>query len=172
MLKNIQKLKFKIIKKTKNTYFIFYGPLGFIIILNKSIYTFVQTLKTYKLVFQNKNNITFFTNLLLQIKKNLFLGYRLYLEVKGIGYKITDPSENILKFELGYSHPIFLYKTKDILFSIHKNRVLKLFGISSQNINQLGAYIKQFKRPEPYKGKGVRYLKELIKTKQGKKKKR
>lgn len=172
MIKNIQNLKFKLIKKNKNTYFIFYGPLGFMIILNKNKYMFIQTSKIYKLMFQNKNNTTFFINLILQIKKNLFLGYRLYLEVKGIGYKITDLSENTLKFELGYSHPIFLHKSKDILFSIHKNRVLKLFGISSQNISQLGAYIKQFKRPEPYKGKGVRYLKELIKTKQGKKKKK
>lgn len=98
-------------------------------------------------------------------------GYRIQLEIVGVGYKATA-SNNILELSLGYSHGIYLTIPKEISVSAvtekGKNPTVILEGIDKQLIGQIAAKIKSLRKTEPYKGKGIRRSDEVIRRKAGK----
>ena len=93
-------------------------------------------------------------------------GFTKQLEINGVGYKATIKGK-ILELSLGYSHPID-YKIPDgIEITLEKN-ILTLKGADKQQIGQVASEIRAFRAPEPYKGKGVKYVDEVIIRKAGK----
>jgi ribosomal protein L6P/L9E len=160
----------KIIYKKKNL-IIFYGPLGFNVVKYAGI-LHISKKKNLILMLLNSKFLVFYTNLINTIKKNIFIGFRCYLEVIGTGYKIIQLGEQSLQLEVGFSHNILFLFSKKFKINVLKNKFLKIFGINLQTVTQVASQIKNFKKPEPYKGKGLRYLKEYIQLKQGKKKKK
>ena len=93
-------------------------------------------------------------------------GFSKKLELVGVGYQATMEGKR-LKLQLGYSHDIFFDTPDEIAISVEKN-ILKVEGINKQLVGAVAAKIRSFRKPEPYKGKGVRYIDEYVKMKQGK----
>jgi len=79
---------------------------------------------------------------------------------------------NLLTFDLGFSHKVYYNIPIDLKIEIKKNKFLKIFGIVLNYVTQTAVRIKFLKKPDIYKGKGFRYRKELLKLKQGKKNKK
>lgn len=94
-------------------------------------------------------------------------GYEKKLEVQGVGYKANLEGENLV-LALGFSHPVKFEKEKDINFSVAKN-IITISGPDKEKVGQLAAKIRAKKPPEPYKGKGIRYVGEYVRRKAGKK---
>jgi large subunit ribosomal protein L6 len=93
-------------------------------------------------------------------------GYEKKLEINGVGYKAAVKG-NVLVLNLGHSHPINYDFPKDVQITVEKNLVT-IKGDDKQVIGQIAAEIRSFRPPEPYKGKGVKYLEEHIIRKAGK----
>ena len=93
-------------------------------------------------------------------------GFSKKLELIGVGYQASMEGSR-LKLQLGYSHDIFFDTPDEITISVEKN-ILKVEGINKQLVGAVAAKIRSFRKPEPYKGKGVRYIDEYVKIKQGK----
>lgn len=94
-------------------------------------------------------------------------GFKKQLDIQGIGYKAAMEGAN-LSLNLGFSHPI-KYKTPEgIKISVEKN-VVNISGSDRYMVGQVAAKIRQFKKPEPYQGKGIRYVGEQVRRKAGKK---
>jgi large subunit ribosomal protein L6 len=89
------------------------------------------------------------------------------LIVEGIGYKADVVGTNLV-FKLGFSHPITVAIPKNLKVTSEKN-VITVSGVDKEFVGQYVAEIRALKKPEPYKGKGIRYEKEIIKRKEGKK---
>jgi large subunit ribosomal protein L6 len=102
---------------------------------------------------------------------NMILGvnkaYEKKLIVEGIGFKADVVGTNLV-FKLGFSHPVTVAIPKNLKVSAEKN-VISVSGIDKDFVGQYVAEIRALKKPEPYKGKGIRYEKEVIKRKEGKK---
>ncbi len=96
-------------------------------------------------------------------------GFNKELELNGVGYKATQKGK-VLELLLGYSHPINFDVPDDLKVEVPKPTVIKISGIDKQRVGQIAANIRSFRKPEPYKGKGVKYKEEVIKRKEGKKK--
>jgi len=94
-------------------------------------------------------------------------GFSKTLEVNGVGYR-ASVSGNTLNLALGYSHPINYEIPKDIEISVEKNGNIIIKGVDKQLVGQVAAEIREFRPPEPYKGKGVKYADEHIMRKAGK----
>ena len=98
-------------------------------------------------------------------------GYTRELELYGVGYRASSTG-NLLELALGYSHPVMFYIPDELkletIMEKGKPPLVKLTGIDKQLIGQIAAKIKAFRKPEPYKGKGIRYKGEEIRRKQGK----
>jgi large subunit ribosomal protein L6 len=98
-------------------------------------------------------------------------GFQLKLELVGVGYKATA-ADNLLELSLGYSHSIFLAVPSEISVVTEtlkgKSPVITLDGIDKQLIGQVAAKIKSLRPVEPYKGKGIRFVGELVRRKAGK----
>ncbi|MFH0874264.1 MAG: 50S ribosomal protein L6 [Candidatus Komeilibacteria bacterium] len=93
-------------------------------------------------------------------------GFKIQLEINGIGFKAAMQGKDLL-LNVGFSHPV-VYKAKEgITFSVEKN-VISIEGIDKQLVGQTAAEIRRIKKPEPYKGKGIKYLDETIRRKAGK----
>ena len=99
-------------------------------------------------------------------------GYVKELELVGVGYRASNKGQ-LLELYLGYSHPIFFAIPDEVKLTTvsekGKNPVVKLESADKQLIGQIAAKIRAFRKPEPYKGKGVRFLGEEIRRKAGKK---
>lgn len=125
---------------------------------------------------KQKKNINALKGTTLAIIKQVILetSYLLYQKLKfiGIGYRTfdVDSFENkLLLFRLGYSHPIFFKISEEARIFCLKRIKLFIYGNSYQNITQTAALIRSYKKPEPYKGKGILYENEKINLKEGKK---
>ena len=94
-------------------------------------------------------------------------GYEKKLEIVGTGYRVT-PKGNDLEFALGYSHPINITAPEGITFAVEGANKLTVSGIDKQLVGQVAANIRGLRKPDPYKGKGVRYAGEHIRRKVGK----
>lgn len=94
-------------------------------------------------------------------------GYEKELELQGVGYKVAQKG-NDLELNLGFSHPVIFKAPEGVEFKVEKNKITVL-GIDKQLIGQVAANIRSLKKPEPYKGKGIRYVGEQVRRKVGKK---
>ena len=94
-------------------------------------------------------------------------GFSKGLEIVGTGYRVTAKG-NDLEFALGYSHPILVQPPAGISFTVDGNTKLTVNGISKQAVGEVAANIRKLRKPEPYKGKGVRYAGEVVRRKAGK----
>ena len=95
-------------------------------------------------------------------------GFEKSLELIGIGYR-TELKGNCLHFTLGYSHPIRFELPKGITAKVDKQSLITLEGADKKLLGETAATIRGFKKPEPYKGKGIKYTNENIESKIGKK---
>jgi large subunit ribosomal protein L6 len=93
-------------------------------------------------------------------------GFKKQLELRGVGYRATMKG-NDLQFALGYSHPIIVTAPAGITFSVEKEFVT-VEGVDNVLVGQVSADIRRLRKPEPYKGKGVRYVGEHVRHKVGK----
>lgn len=94
-------------------------------------------------------------------------GFERKLEIEGVGFK-AQLQGNDLVLNLGFSHPVVFKSPEGIKISVEKN-VITVSGISLELVGQTAANIRALKKPEPYKGKGIRYAGEIIRRKAGKK---
>lgn len=93
-------------------------------------------------------------------------GFEKKLEVNGVGFKVAL-SGKTLTLNLGFSHPIDVVIPEDIELAVDKN-LITVSGMDKQKVGQFSAEIRNLKKPEPYKGKGIKYLDEVILRKAGK----
>lgn len=94
-------------------------------------------------------------------------GFEKKLEVNGTGFRVSAPGEQDLELSLGFSHPVKYHTDADVTLSVAKN-VITVSGVSKQQVGQIAADIRQLRSPDPYKGKGIKYVDETIIRKAGK----
>ena len=95
-------------------------------------------------------------------------GYEKKLEIVGVGYRVLSKGPTQLEFQLGYSHSITFNAPDGISFTVDGPTRLGVQGIDKQLVGEVAANIRKLRKPEPYKGKGVRYAGEHIRRKVGK----
>ena len=96
-------------------------------------------------------------------------GFERKLEITGVGYRAAMQGKN-LQMQLGYSHEIIYQPPEGVTLATPKPTEITVSGIDKQQVGQVAAEIREYRGPEPYKGKGVRYAGEKIVRKEGKKK--
>lgn len=94
-------------------------------------------------------------------------GYEKKLEIEGVGFKAAVQGDELL-LNVGFSHPVKIPTPRGIKFTVEKN-IIAVSGVDKELVGQTAAIIKRTKKPEPYKGKGIRYEGEQIRRKVGKK---
>ncbi|WP_116204587.1 50S ribosomal protein L6 [Amycolatopsis circi] len=94
-------------------------------------------------------------------------GYEKKLEIHGVGYRVQAKGSD-LEFALGYSHPVKIEAPEGITFKVESPTRFSVSGIDKQKVGQTAAVIRKLRRPDPYKGKGLRYEGEKIRRKVGK----
>ncbi len=98
-------------------------------------------------------------------------GFSKELELEGVGYRVTNTG-NLIELLLGYSHPIMFYIPDDLDVETKMDKgqrpYIKISGCDKQLVGQVAAKIRSFRKPEPYKGKGVRFKGEILRRKAGK----
>jgi large subunit ribosomal protein L6 len=95
-------------------------------------------------------------------------GYEKRLEIVGVGYRVLSKGPTQLEFQLGYSHSIVFDAPEGITFTVDSPTRLGVQGIDKQLVGEVAANIRKLRKPEPYKGKGVRYAGEHVRRKVGK----
>ena len=94
-------------------------------------------------------------------------GYEKKLEIVGVGYRVTAQGKD-LEFAVGYSHPVLVTPPDGITFAVDGPTKFSVSGIDKQQVGQVAANIRKIRKPEPYKGKGIRYAGEHVRRKVGK----
>jgi large subunit ribosomal protein L6 len=94
-------------------------------------------------------------------------GFEKRLEIHGVGYRVQAQGSDLV-FSLGYSHPISVKAPDGITFEVTSPTRFAVRGIDKQQVGQVAAEIRRLRRPDPYKGKGVRYTGEVVRRKAGK----
>ncbi|MHB1234717.1 MAG: 50S ribosomal protein L6 [Microbacteriaceae bacterium] len=94
-------------------------------------------------------------------------GYAKALEIVGTGYRVQAKGDS-LEFALGFSHPVTVDPPTGISFAVEGNTKFTVHGIDKQAVGEVAANIRKLRKPEPYKGKGVRYAGEVVRRKAGK----
>ena len=95
-------------------------------------------------------------------------GYEKKLEIVGVGYRVISKGPTELEFALGFSHPVIVKAPEGITFAVEKPTAFSVIGIDKQAVGEVAANIRKIRKPEPYKGKGVRYAGERVLRKAGK----
>lgn len=103
-------------------------------------------------------------NLIIGVAK----GYEKKLELQGVGYRMNIQGSKIV-MALGFSHPVEKEIPQDLTVKLEENNLLSVWGIDKQRVGQFSAEVRNFKKAEPYKGKGFRYQGEQVRRKVGKK---
>jgi large subunit ribosomal protein L6 len=98
-------------------------------------------------------------------------GFVKELEVVGVGFRATNTGQ-LLELSVGYSHPVYFYVPDEVKISTSqekgKNPIIRLESIDKELIGQIAAKVRAFRKPEPYKGKGIRFVNEILRKKAGK----
>jgi large subunit ribosomal protein L6 len=94
-------------------------------------------------------------------------GYTKTLEIVGTGYRVTAKGSD-LEFALGFSHPVLVRAPDGISFNVEAPTRFTVSGVDKQKVGEVAAKIRKLRKPDPYKGKGVRYQGEQIRRKAGK----
>jgi large subunit ribosomal protein L6 len=105
--------------------------------------------------------------LLANMVKGVAEGFTKTLDIVGVGFKAELKGEGIL-FTIGYSHPIFMYPPEGIKFEVVTPTQVKVTGANKELVGMVAAKIRSLRKPEPYKGKGIKYSNEVIVRKAGK----
>ena len=95
-------------------------------------------------------------------------GYEKKLEIVGVGYRVMSKGPTELEFALGFSHPVKVTAPSGITFTVEAPTRFSVQGIDKQQVGEVAANIRKLRKPEPYKGKGVRYAGEHVRRKVGK----
>ena len=95
-------------------------------------------------------------------------GFQKELKLVGVGYSADATKGNFLTLNVGYSHQIYFEKPDGITFETPNSNTVLVKGINKQEVGQVAANIREFRKPEPYKGKGIKYTDEYIRKKAGK----
>lgn len=95
-------------------------------------------------------------------------GYEKKLEIVGVGYRVISKGPAELEFALGFSHPVHVKAPEGITFTVESATKFAVQGIDKQRVGEVAANIRKIRKPEPYKGKGVRYAGEHVRRKAGK----
>ena len=96
-------------------------------------------------------------------------GFRKQLEVQGVGYRVDLQGDGSLLLQLGFSHPVRIAPPEGIQFEVEaRSKVITVNGIDKELVGQVAAEIRAWRPPEPYKGKGIRYVGEYVRRKAGK----
>ena len=99
--------------------------------------------------------------------KGVAEGFTKTLDIVGVGFRAESKGEGVL-FTIGYSHPIFFYPPVGIKLDVITPTQVKVFGADKELVGMVAAKIRSLRKPEPYKGKGIRYSNEVIIRKAGK----
>jgi large subunit ribosomal protein L6 len=94
-------------------------------------------------------------------------GYTKQLEIVGVGYRVQQKGKD-LEFALGFSHSVPVQAPEGITFAVESPTKFSVSGIDKQRVGEVAANIRKLKKPEPYKGKGIRYAGEVVRRKAGK----
>ena len=108
-------------------------------------------------------------SMIANLVQGVTVGFRKDMEIQGVGYRATMAG-NMLKLSLGYSHEVNFAVPDGVTVTSPKNTEIIVEGIDQQLVGQVAANIREWKKPEPYKGKGIRYKGEFVFRKEGKKK--
>lgn len=108
-----------------------------------------------------------YRTLLQNMVQGVTRGFEKKLEIVGVGYK-SELKNNRLVLQLGYSHPIVFVAPNDINISVEGNTKISVSGIDKELVGKVAAKIRSFRPPEPYKGKGIKYVDEYVRRKAGK----
>ena len=108
-----------------------------------------------------------YRNLLNNIITGVSTGFERTLKIVGVGYRASKKGED-LEILVGYSNPVVYKKPEDISFELPDATTIVVKGIDKQRVGQVAAEIRSIKKPEPYKGKGIRYIDETVRKKAGK----
>jgi len=94
-------------------------------------------------------------------------GYRKSLEINGVGYRVALKGSN-MEFQLGFSHPVLIEAPEGISFVVESPTKFHVDGTDKQLVGEISAKIRKLRKPDPYKGKGIKYAGEVIRRKVGK----
>lgn len=119
-----------------------------------------------KVLLKSKTSYGTFKSLLNNMLSGVARGYFLELQFVGLGYKFIN-LKNSLLLKVGYTHYIKYEISKSVKIVGYKNRIL-IFGLDLEEVNRIGSGLRALKVPDNYKGKGIRYLDEVVKIKIGK----
>lgn len=108
-----------------------------------------------------------FRSLIFNMVQGVTEGFQKKLEIKGVSYRAAVQNNNLI-LNLGLSHPVEIIAPEGIIFEVDKNSIT-VSGIDKQLVGQMAAKVREQKKPEPYKGKGIKYIDEVIRRKSGKK---
>lgn len=107
-----------------------------------------------------------FSSLIENLFDGVTKGFKKELEINGVGFKVAMKGAD-LSLEVGYSHPVIFKAPAGISFKVDKN-LISIEGIDKQLVGEIAAQIRKIRKPEPYKGKGIRYIDEVVRRKAGK----
>ena len=95
-------------------------------------------------------------------------GFRKELDIVGVGYRAQAKGKDTLDLQLGFSHPVEVAAPEGVTFEVPQPTRIEIHGIDKEIVGQVAANIRDLRKPEPYKGKGVRYVDERVRRKAGK----
>ncbi len=95
-------------------------------------------------------------------------GYEKKLEIVGVGYRVLAKGPSAVELSLGFSHPVTFQAPDGVTFTVESATKFAVLGIDKQRVGEVAANIRKLRKPEPYKGKGIRYAGEHIRRKVGK----
>lgn len=95
------------------------------------------------------------------------VGYKKELQINGVGYRCAKNGKDV-NLTIGYSHPVVVSDTEDCILEVNGTNMIIVTGIDKQKVGQYAAEIRSKRPPEPYKGKGIKYIDEVIRRKEGK----
>ncbi len=148
------------------------GPKGELVRTFKPIIEIVVDDKEIALTPKNNDSFTrslwgTYASHLINMMEGVTQGYSKKLEISGVGFKVALVGDR-LEFALGFSHPVVMEVPKNIQATVEKNTIT-VTGIDKEAVGLFAAQIRSKKKPEPYKGKGIKYSGEEVRRKQGKK---
>lgn len=169
--KNSVLLPEKVEVKIEGNTVMFKGPKGELVLTVHPAVTVALTDRTLVVSPASQDTHKAFLGLTKALLKNMAEGvtngYSKRLEIEGVGFRVALTG-NKLVMQLGFSHPVEFEAPAGITFVVEKNAIT-VSGIDKVLVGQTAANIRKLKKPEPYKGKGIRYAGEIIRRKEGKK---
>lgn len=156
----------------KEDFVIVKGPQGEIKI---SVFPEIKIEMREKQIFLTPNSDSRKTNALWGLSRAIFAnavlgaknGFSKQLEIHGVGYRASVSGNKII-LSLGFSHPVEIEAPEGISFKVEKN-IITVSGVNKEVVGRMAAIIRLKRKPEPYKGKGIRYVGEVVRRKAGKK---